>query len=106
MTCNEGPRLASRKLNAYYGRLILKADEMQDPFATLRAGYCSPIKNRRGITVLGLLLLIIAVIIVAILLTRYLRNRPAAALRMPAPVIAYSALSHQPLDQLNLTGVI
>jgi flagellar biogenesis protein FliO len=48
---------------------------------------------RRGITVLSLLLLIIAVVIAAIFLVRYLRNRPAASL-------------HQPLDQLNLAGVV
>jgi hypothetical protein len=33
--------------------------------------------QRRGITVLGLLLLIIAAIVAAVFLVRYLRNRPA-----------------------------
>jgi hypothetical protein len=49
--------------------------------------------GRRGITVLSLLLLIIAIVIAAIFLVRYLRDRPAVSL-------------HQPLDQLNLAGVI
>jgi hypothetical protein len=48
---------------------------------------------RRGITVLGLLLLIIAIVIAALLLVRYLRSRPAVSF-------------HQPFDQLNLSGVI
>jgi hypothetical protein len=48
---------------------------------------------RRGITVLGLLLLIIAVVIAAVFLVRYLRSRPTVSF-------------HQPLDQLNLPGVI
>lgn len=51
---------------------------------------------RRGITVLGLLLLIIALVVAGIFLVRYLRNRPVAS----------TTSAHQPLDQLNLTGVI
>lgn len=35
---------------------------------------------KRGITVLGLVLLIIAVILIAVFLVRYLRNRPAVSL--------------------------
>ena len=49
--------------------------------------------GRRGITVLSLLLLIIAIVIAAIFLVRYLRSRPTVSL-------------HQPLDQLNLAGVV
>jgi flagellar biogenesis protein FliO len=41
---------------------------------------------RRGITVLGLLLLIIALVIAAVFLVRYLRSRPAAALVRPTVV--------------------
>ena len=37
--------------------------------------------GRRGITVLTLLLLIIALVIVAVFLTRYLRSRPAVTFR-------------------------
>ena len=48
---------------------------------------------RRGITVLGLLLLIIAVVIAAIFLTRYLRSRPAVSW-------------HEPLNELDLSRVI
>jgi hypothetical protein len=48
-----------------------KADHMSD----IRL----PHKGSRGITVLTLLLLIIAVVLGAILLVRYLRSRPAAA---------------------------
>jgi hypothetical protein len=48
----------------------------------------------RGITVLGLLLLIIAVIVTAVFLIGYLRSRPAAM------------SFHQPLDQLNLPRVV
>jgi hypothetical protein len=44
--------------------------------------------ERRGITVLGLLLLIIAVIVAAVLLVRYLRTRPAAAMAPPTVTIA------------------
>jgi uncharacterized membrane protein YidH (DUF202 family) len=55
---------------------------------------CSIIRcDRRGITVLGLLLLIIALVVAAVFLVRYLRSRPAVSL-------------HQPLEQLNLPGVI
>lgn len=35
--------------------------------------------TRRGITVLGLLILIIALVVVAIFLVRYLRSRPAVS---------------------------
>jgi len=43
--------------------------------------------RRRGITVLTLLLIIIAVIIAAVFLVRYLRNRPAVS-HAPPPVTA------------------
>jgi hypothetical protein len=56
----------------------------------------SPRHDRRGITVLTLLLLIIALIVGAILLVRYVRSRPQVSVLLP----------HQPLDQLNLPGVI
>jgi hypothetical protein len=39
--------------------------------------------GRHGITVLGLLLLIIAIVIAAILITRYLRNRPVVSTQRP-----------------------
>lgn len=56
----------------------------------------SPRHGQRGITVLTLLLLIIALIVGTILLVRYLRSRPQVSVSLP----------HQPLDQLNLPGVI
>jgi t-SNARE complex subunit (syntaxin) len=40
--------------------------------------------RRRGITVLTLLLIIIAVIVAAVFLVRYLRNRPAVSHTRPA----------------------
>jgi uncharacterized membrane protein len=55
--CNEGGRLASGKLREYYGRVISKDASV----------------SRRGITVLSLLLLIIALAVVAFFLLRYLR---------------------------------
>jgi flagellar biogenesis protein FliO len=50
----------------------------------------TPSHRRRGITVLGLLLLIIALVAAAVFLVRYLRSRPAAvsvvtALVIPSP---------------------
>jgi len=39
----------------------------------------APSTRNRGITVLGLLLLIIALVIAAVFLVRYLQSRPAAA---------------------------
>ena len=60
--------------------------------------------NRRGITVLALLLIIIAVILVAFFVVSYLRTRPAqvqSSSRVSGPL-----LSHQPFDQLDLSGVI
>lgn len=65
---------------------------MQDSLSTLNP--------RRGMTVLTLLLLIIALVIAAIFLLRYLRSRPAAA------QLSSASLPHQPLDQLDLTSVI
>ena len=53
--------------------------------------------RRTGITVLGLLLLIIALMVGGFFLVRYLRSRPATA---------HSFLPHEPLDELNLSGVI
>jgi hypothetical protein len=59
---------------------------------------------RGGITVLGLLLLIIAVVIAAAFLVRYLRSRPRVSVLTPA--IEERSLGHQPFDQLNLTSVV
>lgn len=59
---------------------------------------------RRGITVLGLVLLIIAVILIAVFLVRYLRTRPAVSL-LPTEV-AEVKLSQESFDQLDLAGVI
>jgi hypothetical protein len=58
-------------------------------------------QNRRGITVLALLLLIIAVVILAFFLIRYLGTGTA-----PAPEVPTESSFHQPLDQLNLSGVV
>ncbi len=60
--------------------------------------------SRHGITVLALLLIIIAVILVAFFLVSYLRTRPAQAQSSEGG--SSSPLSHQPLDQLDLPGVI
>jgi hypothetical protein len=59
---------------------------------------------RGGITVLGLLLLIIAVVIAAAFLVRYLRSRPRVSVLPPAN--EEQSLRHQPFDQLNLTGMV
>ena len=60
--------------------------------------------QRRGITVLGLLLLIIAVVVVAIYAVRYLRT---GAVRQTAPVTSLQLrLPHQTFDKLDLPGVI
>ena len=55
---------------------------MQNTPSTLRSG--------RGITVLSLLLLIIALVVVAIFLVRYLRSRPAVSVA-PTSVILSEA---------------
>jgi len=68
MRCNESRRLASRKRSEYYGRVIREVEAMQNTPSMLRSG--------RGITVLSLLLLIIALVVVAIFLLRYLRSGP------------------------------
>lgn len=67
--------------------------------------------RRRGITVLGLLLVIIALMVVGFFLVRYLRTRQAATdsppLIRPEPVsLSRGPVLHQPLDQLDLAGVI
>jgi hypothetical protein len=63
--------------------------------------------RRSGITVLGLLLLIIALMLGGFFLVRYLRSRQTTTqsrpLVRPASVIPSR---HQPLDELNLTGMI
>lgn len=56
----------------------------------------SRLRSGRGITVLNLLLLIIALVIAAIFLVRYLRTRPAVS----------SISSHESFDQLDLAGMI
>jgi hypothetical protein len=55
--CNEGGRLASGKRREYYGLVISKDASV----------------SRRGLTVLSLLLLIIALVVIAFFLLRYLR---------------------------------
>lgn len=60
--------------------------------------------QKRGITVLGLLLLIIALVVVAIYAVRYLRT---GAVTHTAPVTSLRLrLPHQTLDKLDLPGVI
>jgi hypothetical protein len=65
--------------------------------------YFSP-TNRRGITVLALLLIIIALVLVAFFLVSYLRTRPVQVQSRSGE--SSLPLSHQSLDQLNLAGVI
>ena len=68
----------------------------------MQPSFFSP--SRRGITVLTLLLIVIALMLLAFFFVSYLRTRPAQAQsgsRGSAPQLA-----HQPLDQLNLPGVI
>jgi hypothetical protein len=66
--------------------------------------------RRRGITVLGLLLVIIALMVAGFFLVRYLRTRQAAPdsppLVRPEPEQRGSLRLHQPLDELDLPGVI
>lgn len=50
----------------------------------MREPHSDRARARQGITVLGLLLLIIALIIAGVLLVRYLRERPSAAWSVPA----------------------
>jgi hypothetical protein len=63
--------------------------------------------RRSGITVLGLLLLIIALMVGGFFLVRYLRSRQAVT--ESRPLVRPASVSpslHQPLDELNLSGVI
>ena len=64
-------------------------------------------QSSRGITVLGLLLLILGLVALAFFLVRYLGNRPAGAqpVTLDRPS-APGASAYQPFDQLNLPGVI
>ena len=48
------------------------------------------VNTRRGITVLALLLLIIALVVAAVLLVRYLGGRPAVSFQAPSNVISAS----------------
>ena len=65
----------------------------------MQPGFFSP--GRRGITVLTLLLIIVAVMLLAFFFVSYLRTRPTQA-----HAGAVTPLAHQPLDELNLPGVI
>jgi hypothetical protein len=58
----------------------------------------APTTDRHGITVLGLLLLIIALVAAAVFLVRYLRSRPVAFSVPPAIVISSEALSLSGVD--------
>jgi hypothetical protein len=63
--------------------------------------------RRRGITVLGLLLVIIALMVVGFFLVRYLRTRQGTTDSPPLIRPERGSLRlHQPLDQLDLAGVI
>jgi hypothetical protein len=66
--------------------------------------------RRRGITVLGLLLVIIALMVAGFFAVRYLRTRQSAAdsppIIRPEPGQRGSLRLHQPLDELDLAGVI
>jgi hypothetical protein len=66
MRCNEARPLVSGKRSEYYGRVIRQAVAMQNTPLALRLS--------KGITVLSLLLLIIALVIAAVFLVRYLRT--------------------------------
>ena len=62
----------------------------------------STLSSRRGITVLSLLLLIIALVIAAVFLVRYLRTRPAVSSLVPA----VEELSAGFLASLGMTDTI
>ena len=62
--------------------------------------------SRHGLTVLGLLLLIIALMVGGFFVVRYLRSRQAVTHSPPLVRPTTFVLPHQPLDQLNLPGVI
>jgi hypothetical protein len=65
--------------------------------------------RRRGITVLGLLLVIVALMVAGFFVVSYLRTRQGATDSPPIirPVPEQRSLRlHQPLDQLDLAGVI
>lgn len=70
---------------------------------------------RHGITVIGLLLLIIALVVAGIFLVRFLRSRPVATGSSPLSYVMRSpwprerlgiTSAPESLDQLNLSGVI
>jgi hypothetical protein len=84
MRCNESRSLASRKRSEYYGQVIRKAGFMHSTRSTP--------SSERGITVLTLLLLIIALVIAAVFLVRYLRTRPAVS-SAPSHVILSPSLT-------------
>lgn len=63
------------------------------------------IQGRRGITVLGLLLVIIALMVAGFFVVRYLRTRQGAT-ESPPLIRPERGSLHQPLDQLDLAGVI
>jgi hypothetical protein len=62
--------------------------------------------SRYGLTVLGLLLLIIALMVGGFFVVRYLRSRQAATQSPPLVRPTRLSLPHEPLNQLNLTGVV
>jgi hypothetical protein len=62
--------------------------------------------NRRGITVLGLLLLIIALMVGGFFVVRYLRSPQPTTQSPPLVRPTTSVLPHEFLYQLNLTGVV
>jgi hypothetical protein len=83
MRRNERPRLASGNPSEYYARIIGQAAQMRD-HRFIRA-------DSRGITVLSLLLLIIALVIAAIFLVRYLRNRPSVSSLRPDMEVVFTS---------------
>ena len=60
----------------------------------------------RGITVLSLLLLIIALMVGGFFVVRYLRGRQGATQSPPLVRPTPLSLSHELFDQLNLAGVV
>jgi hypothetical protein len=83
MRRNERPRLASGNPSEYYGQIIVQAGHMRG-HRLIRAG-------SRGITVLSLLLLIIALVIAAIFLVRYLRDRPSVSSLRPETGVMFTS---------------
>jgi flagellar biogenesis protein FliO len=70
--------------SAYYKQVIQEVKSMHS--------FRSKLSSRRGITVLSLLLLIIALVIAAVFLVRYLRTRPAVSSGPTHVILASSAV--------------